>query len=240
MHLWRFWVALPLLVALGCGVPEEEVTSPSSGGSSEARDTSSSDAGSTATKTYSLSELPKLEAPLPPRQDKRLNNLAAPEGWRRMPRATDYVAMFNTQGKELPRILLKATDAPAGWPDKVTADNVSELHALISEELANTKLLERPRPLVIGNNAYVRYVTPARKGPRSVERQILETSFDGRRYTFILEVWEGDITKFNHAAYAVAGGVEFVPASEDAPMLPMADEPPAESSETGEKSETSE
>src|SRR5690606_33960808 len=71
------------------------------------------------------------------------------------------------------------------------------------------KLLETPKPMVIGDNAYARYVGKANKASRLVARQVLETVFDGRRYTITLETFDANLLKHRDLAYAVAAAVEF-------------------------------
>jgi hypothetical protein len=102
----------------------------------------------------------------------------------------------------------------------------------------DTKFVETPKALVIGDNAYSRHVTEAKtKSGRVVERQVLETVSSGRRYAIILEVFRGQLVSEDpkvvsnrDLAYAVAAGVKYVKA-EGAPSAPKKDETPSEDKE---------
>ncbi len=109
---------------------------------------------------------------------------------------------------DLPRILITATDA-TGFTDDVTAENVAEFAEAVVAEQDEAKLLETSKPMVIGDNAYVRYVGKANKASRLVARQVLETVFDGRRYTITLETFDTNLLKHRDLAYAVAAAVQF-------------------------------
>jgi len=183
----------------------------------------------TGTKRVSAAKLPPLGDPLPPNLDQgRVSNLAPPKGWQPLPRDNAHVARFalnKSNPNDLPRILVTVTDA-TDFTDDVTADNVAEFAASVAAELDEKKLLETSKPLVIGNNAYARYVGKANKASRLVARQVLETVFDGRRYAITLETFDADLLRHRDLAYAVAAGIQFTRPGE-APA-PAAAETPAE------------
>jgi hypothetical protein len=183
-------------------------------------------------KSYSAAELPKLDDPLPPLDNGRVENLAPPQGWERLPRDGNYLARFIIKGhlaNDLPRILVTVEDAGSDLPTNVTAENVDAFADQIQAEL--TKFQEPAKALQLGDNYYARFVTGAKKGARSVDRQVLVTVQNGRRYSFTLEVYSDQILEHRDAAYATSAGVKYQAAgSSPAPTEPPAD-PPAESTD---------
>lgn len=223
LSLWRAG-SLLLIGALalpGCGGSAEK--EPAAEQAAETTDTA------TGIKHVSAAKLPPLGDPLPPNLDQgRVSNLAPPQGWQPLQRDNAHVARFalnKANPNDLPRILITVTDA-TDFTDDVTADNVAEFTAGVAAELDEKKLLETPKPLVIGDNAYARYVGKANKASRLVARQVLETVFDGRRYTITLETFDTNLLKHRDLAYAVAAGVQFTRPGE-APA-PAAETPAAE------------
>ncbi len=172
----------------------------------------------------------KLQDYLPKLDGGRIE-VAAPQDWKPLSRDNAHLVRFIVQGNDannLPRILLVASEAGA-LPDPVTADNVLEFTAAIAEELAEKKgIEEKPKAMVIGDNAFVRYVSLARKGERVVKRQVLETVQGGRRYALTLEVYNSVDPTNRDLAYAVAAGLKFHGTDAPAPTPPTEATPPVE------------
>jgi hypothetical protein len=68
--------------------------------------------------------------------------------------------------------------------------------------------------MMIGDNAYVRYVLSGKQGKLPIEKQVLETVFDGHHYTLTLEVSGkepdgAEIKKYRDIAYALAGAIKY-------------------------------
>jgi hypothetical protein len=165
-------------------------------------------------KAVDVSKLPELGDPLPDGRDRgRINNVAPPKDWQRLSNDSNFVARFaiNKQNpNDLPRILITAADA-SGFIDDVTAENVEAFTEAVTAELADKKSVEEPPlAMTIGDNAFVRYVMQGKnKAGRVLRREILETVFDGRRYTIALEVYNHK-TQHRDQQYAVAGAMKFV------------------------------
>lgn len=199
------WLLLGVPLCIGCGGSADDAPAPTG-------ETSSSTAAEdgTAIKRVEASKLPPLGNPLPPLDQGRVTNLSPPKGWEPLPRDSKHLAKFainKTNPNDLPRILVTVEDS-ADFTDDVTADNVVQFAEQRAGD-ASKKFVEPPKALIIGDNAYARYVTQAKKASRTVERQVLETVFDGRRYAITLEVFSEQLLKNRDLAYAVAAGVQF-------------------------------
>jgi hypothetical protein len=197
-----------LCFALSAGCAGEQSAEPD-----DNRPTSEQAEATDGVKVVDVAKLPELGDPLPDGRDRgRINNVAPPKDWQRLANDSNHVARFaiNKQNpNDLPRILITAADA-AGFTDDVNADNVEAFSEAVTAELATKKNVEeQPLALKIGDNAFVRYVLLGKKGSRSVRQEILETVFDGRRYTIALEVFNHN-TQHRDQQYAVAGAMQFV------------------------------
>jgi hypothetical protein len=219
LSVWRVWAILLVgaLALPGCGGSADKEPAADQG----AEETNNG----TGVKRVSAAKLPPLGNPLPPNLDQgRISNLAPPKGWQPLQRDNAFVARFaenRTNPNDLPRILITASDAE-GFTDDVTADNVAEFAESLAAELDEKKLLETPKPLVIGDNAYARYVGKASKASRLVARQVLETVFDGRRYKITLETFDANLLKHRDLAYAIAAAVQFTRPGETPAATPEA------------------
>ncbi len=217
------WLVLGIPLCLGCGGGAETAQGPE-----EAAEETTAEEPTTGIKRVAAAKLPPLSDSLPTLDGGRIANLAPPKGWEPLQRDNKHVARFTTNKSnpnDLPRILVTA-DPATDFTDDVTADNV----AAFAEALAaGKKFLEPPKPLIIGDNAYARYVTQAKKGTRVVERQFLETVFDGRHYAIVLEVYGEQLPKSRDFAYAIAAGIQYTNPAGNAPApAPMAEETKAE------------
>jgi hypothetical protein len=214
---------------------------------SQSADNSGKDGGAAGSehaglKVYSSAALPALADPLPPLDGGRVDNLAPPKGWEPLSRDNAYLARFIVKGhnaNDLPRLLVTAEDAGAELPTNVSADNVDDFAEKIQAELS--KFREPAKALQLGDNFYARYVTTAKKGNRGVDRQVLVTVQNGRRYTYTLEVYSDQIMTYRDQAYATSAGVKYLsagtspssspvdsPAEPTDPATDPASEPPSE------------
>ncbi len=169
-------------------------------------------------KVIDVTQLPKLEDPLPPQDGGRVE-VAAPEGWRPMSRNMKYVARFAPQGvsgSTPPRILLTVDAAPGDSPKTLTAKDAAAFEAymgpILDKELAGKgSVREAPRTLIIGDQPWSRYVL-ARKTKQGVpvDGQVLKTVANGRIYTMELQVYhQTNMIEFRDEAYAIAAGMKF-------------------------------
>ncbi|HTN74656.1 MAG TPA: hypothetical protein VL096_05395 [Pirellulaceae bacterium] len=224
-HSFLAAIALAFLGLAGCGgeaatVKDGDETTPAVAAAEAA-----------GVKVVPAAGLPKLDDPLPPLDGGRIE-VSPPAGWVRLERDNNFLTRFvidKTSGNP-PRMLLTVQDASGDFASGVTADNVEAFAAAIAAEMEGKKLVEEVKPIVIGQHAFARYVGAAKKGNRSVDRQILITEFDGRRYQIALEVWAGEkeLKKHRDHAYAVAAGLKFTKpgtATETPAPAPMEEAP---------------
>jgi hypothetical protein len=202
------WLGVATILFLsGCA---GEQTPQADGEAAASSETESAEGG---VKVVDVAKLPELGDPLPDGRDRgRINHLAPPKGWQPLTNDSNFVARFamNKQNpNDLPRLIITAADA-AGFTDNVTAENVEAFTTAVAAELADKKGVdEQPLSIVIGDNAFTRYVMLRKKGTRLVRQETLETVFDGRRYTIALEVYNHK-KESRDQQYAVAGGMKFV------------------------------
>jgi hypothetical protein len=159
-------------------------------------------------------------------------------------RSAEYVCAFTKEkGVQLPAIVVKVADPPVDDFDDVTTDNVAEfttaLRKHFKSEKGGRKLIEQPVPLVLGQNAFARYVKEASINNLPAEVQVLGTVRGGRFYTVELRLRPKEILKFRDDGYAVGAGLKFggssapaVPSTPPIDAPPPADTPPAEPAKT--------
>lgn len=191
-------------------------------------------------KSYTLDQLPAVRA------DESLYRLdggritvAPPGEWQFGSKQKNIVCRFYlTDSEGVPRIVIRSEPTTAGEIKDVTADNVVAYAEEVAQalEAEKKKPQENLRPLILGDNAWVRYVKKARF-PRGgggsqdkveVEWQVLQTVRGGRTYYVDLQVLSGKLateTAQRDAAYAVAGTMIFLePGSGDSPAEEKAEE----------------
>jgi hypothetical protein len=220
------WLVLGIPLCLGCGGGEAPTTD-------DVAEAPAGDESSASIKRVDSSKLPPLGNALPTLDKGRVANLAPPKGWEPLTRDNNHLARFalnKTNPNDLPRILITVDDS-TDFTDDVTADNVAEFATVLASNAAK-KYVEPPKPIILGDNTFARYVTQAKKANRLVERQVLETVFDGRRYSFVLEVYAENLVKNRDLAYAVAAGVQFTAPGGNAAAPPMPEEKKAEETKT--------
>ena len=112
-------------VIAGCGGGSD------AGGGTDGGQAGQGGPGQLGPKVIDVSKLPKLEDPLPPQDEGRVE-VASPEGWRPMSRHTKFVARFapeGVSGSTPPRILITADAAPGDSPKSLTAKDVATFEA---------------------------------------------------------------------------------------------------------------
>lgn len=148
---------------------------------------------------------------LPPLDGGRIE-IAPPKGWRVAPQSRDYLVRFfldATMRTQIPRIWVLAEASPFEGMDEITAANVEAFTEKIADRLGDDpSVIERPKPMIIGDNACVRFVMLTRfnaagRPSLTAERQVLQTVRGGRLYTIELHVVQGTILKYRDTGYAV-------------------------------------
>lgn len=172
------------------------------------------------TKSYPLDKLPAMqEDGEVPRLDGGRLTAQTPTGWTLGNKQPNMVCRFyKTSTTGVPRIVIRA-EAATGITN-VTAENVAQYASQVAGSLGTAKVEENLRPLILGENAWVRYVKRAmwpRGGSGSqdkveVEWQVLQTVRNGRTYYVDLQVLSGELAKSpadRDAAYSVAANIKF-------------------------------
>lgn len=240
----RVPLAMLLLVLSGLlvGCSKGQSNSAGGGGGGGASGATGGTASAAAAKAYAANQLPPVSLDLPPLDSGRIE-VPTPDKWAPLSQKKEYVVAFQIKGRTgFPQIVVTAEDVEQ--PD-VTKDNVTQYAADLQRTLdaqvtaKKLALLEPAKPLVLGRNAYARYVVKGRKQGKDVatlERQLLRTVRGGRQYTIDLTVTD-DLTAHRDHAYAVAAGIKFV-ASDEAPApRATAGETPAVDGESSKKDE---
>ena len=187
------------------------------GGSSPSGEAGGGGGGGAGVKQYAASQLPKIEQQLPALDGGRIE-LPTPDGWAFASQGKGLLTRFHLKGRTgIPQIIVKAEDSPSAIAT-VTAANVVEYSDLVQADLdaqvaqKRATVLEPSRPLVLGGNAWARYVLSAKlpgKTKATIERQVLRTTQSGRTYTIDLQVDNTDLGKHRDHAYAIAAGTRF-------------------------------
>jgi hypothetical protein len=182
-------------------------------------------------RTYALADLKVgLKASAGALDDGRIE-VAGPEGWTAGDSQPGYVAWFHRDPdpKKLPQIRVLAEFTPAEAPADVTPENVEEfadwLAGHVKKDLkSEQELLEPVIPMILGDNAFGRYVRMGRLRGADVEQHFLVTARGERLYTIQQLVAKGTLQDkmIRDAAYAVAAGMKF-PLAAGTPADPTGD-----------------
>lgn len=168
--------------------------------------------------------------------------IARAKGWKPLPRSAPFLVQYSgssARNNPLPRIQVTA-EASSFGADELTENNLSDFLDLINTELKeqnkenSIRASNEPVAMIIGNRPCVRYVLAGllRIGSTelSIDKQVLVTVANGRRYTLELQVLKGEIPKSRDESYAMMAGMKFAPGAA-APVEPSPDEtPPGEAS----------
>lgn len=187
-----------LMVIAGCGGGGEV-----SDGQPAGDDGSSSD-GTPAVETqqdgevykYTVAEVSPMGHHGPPLDGGNIE-LAPPKNWNVGSRQASMVVWYHEfkDAKLLPQIRVKAEDAPEGAPQNATVDSAKEyaqwVDGWLKKQIGDETLLEPVVPLVLGDNAFGRYVRKGSYKESPAERMTLVTTVDGRIYTIETIVFQG-------------------------------------------------
>lgn len=214
------WVWASLVVVagvVGCGAPEDR--------------RAPSPAGTPGARQIDTKNLPRLGDPMAPLDEGRLE-VAPPENWHVPPRRPRWLARFQADsGSPYPVIFVTAEDADAVL--HVTRDNLGEFAAAVRNELladpGTQRLAADLQPVVVGGFRGTLYRRWGKSDGRVMERWMLETAANGRRYTLELRSREGLADEYLPHLYAVASGLQFFQAEDAA--LTAAEETPEETTD---------
>ncbi len=210
-------VLLPLAWCCLAGCPQRSSEKPQPP-TTDTEDTSVSKSGY---KRYTMEALPAIEDYLPPLDEGRVE-VAPPAGWKPLSRSSRSLASF-VKGKpsELPRIVVKADDAPSGDLGDTTEDNVEELSQALDTQLRKNpkkRVHEDCLPIMLGERMFVRHVRAAALDGDPAVIQSLQTVVGGRLYTveLICDVNAADqreyvksLKDFRAEGYTVAAHLKF-------------------------------
>ena len=205
---FSYFVVLLLLATLssGCGGKND-------GDSQQGKN------GAQQTKRVAREQLPGLGTEMTKLDGGRVT-LSPPENWYVSEPNAKYVARFSLFKKgesSLPLVVVTAEDSPFAKLNNLTEPDLDAFARHMSE-LVNQrgKVLERVRPMVIGNVPCIRYVKAANfvfRTPKMEkiegEQQMLQTLQGGRLYTIELRVRKDTIRTHRDAAYAVLASMKF-------------------------------
>ena len=218
---------LGLLTALACGGGGETSDGVSTDGvtaeGSAPADGTPADGATAAPPTdegqvykYTLAEISPSGDHLPPLDGGRIE-FAPPKGWHVGSRQSGLVCWFHEfkDPNLLPQIRVNAEDVPEGAPQNATVETAKAyaewVESHVREQIGDEKLLEPVVPLVLGENAFGRYVRAGKYKSTLAERQILVTTVDGRVYTIELIVFENGLKDSRKAVldgYSVGGNMK--------------------------------
>lgn len=172
--------------------------------------------------------LPKLGATLSPVDEGRLE-IAPPAGWHVPPRSRRWLVRFQADpGSPYPMIFVTVEDSDALF--HVTRENLEEFTAGVRGELLadsdTRRLAAGLQPVVIGSFHGTLYRRWGRSDGRVMERWMLETVANGRRYTLELRSREGLADEYLPHLYAVASGLKFVAGKDTGSVLTIVEEAP--------------
>jgi hypothetical protein len=195
-------------------------------------------------RTVAVSTLPKLAEPLQQPLDAGRLTISPPAGWKTASRDSRFLVRFQEDPHDsYPSIIVKVEDQ-TGPIRNVTRQTVHDFAGQVAAEFRKGKAQRTViEPFQVGSFVGVNYERRGRAKHDykeiTVERLILETVVDGRRYSIDLRTRDQDLAKYRGHAFAVAAGMNFdtgVTAA-DAPAEPRAEpapteEPPEEPAET--------
>ncbi|WP_254512437.1 hypothetical protein [Anatilimnocola floriformis] len=218
MRWMMFGALLVLSGGLGCG------------GASPA---ASSGEGATAPpppaeiKTYAIEDLPAVDDRPYPALDEGRIQFAMPTGWEPLRPSQKYLFACGPKDNmtNLPRITISASDTPADSKASTTAKYAQTLAGKLQTSLinANKKPIESCKPIILGENVWIRHVRKVGllDGPTAV--QSLQTIKGGRIISIELSVpaqdnpgdaqkpinYEKELLAHRDIAYSLAAHMKF-------------------------------
>lgn len=192
-------VSVLVFGAIGCGQPGG-----GGGGSGPA-------GAASQVRQIDTEGLPKLGSPMAPLDEGRLE-VAPPANWHVPPRRSQWLARFQADpGSPYPTIFITAEHSDATF--HVTRDNLEQFANTVRNELladsGTSRLAAGVQPVEVGGFHGTLYRRWGKSGTRVMERWMLETVANGRRYTLELRAREGLADEYLPQLYAVASGLEF-------------------------------
>ncbi len=209
-----------VLGTVGCGGPE--------GGRAPSR------SASVQVRQISTKDLPKLSSPIAPVDGGRLK-IAPPQNWHVPPRRAQWLVRFQADpGIPYPMIFVTVEDSDA--THHVTRDNLEEFAAEVRRALLagpdTARLAAGLQPVTVGDFHGALYRRWGKSSGRVMERWMLETVANGRRYTLELRSREGLAETHLPHLYAVASGLKFSKGEDaGAPLPPIEEAPDDETTE---------
>jgi len=178
-------------------------------------------------RSIPTAELPELGSAMAPVDEGRLE-VAPPADWHVPPRSPRWLARFQADlGSPYPMIFITADDSETTF--HVTRDNLDEFAAQVRKELRadpdTKRLAAGVQPVVVDKFRGTLYRRWGKSGGRVMERWMLETVANGRRYTLELRSREGLAEEYLPQLYAVAAGMKFSKPQEAGSALSAVEEP---------------
>jgi hypothetical protein len=162
-------------------------------------------------KTIDVASLPKVGVPITPVGFPKLS-ISPPENWGvgARPKADDkfLVRFMKEPPQRIPGMELRAN--PEGKLEgfsQVNAENAESYAEAVQATLKKPK--ENARAMLIGKNAFVRYVKTATYKNEPMDVQVLVTIQNGQPFVLEMHVPEGKIPDHRDAAYSVAANMSF-------------------------------
>ncbi len=155
--------------------------------------------------------------------DGRRLEVAPPKGWLVGSRQSGYLIWFCEQKRlQMPRVVVLTEDPAPGF-ETVTEENLVAFAKTIQKEIEDRgiKLIEREvLPMVVGGRACVRYVIGGNLGGATVDRQVLVTQVNGRRYKVELHAYQGRLKSLVDKGYSVMASMVVHDVKDDANNQP--------------------
>ena len=196
-------LCIGLSLAIGCsggGNATSDASSPADSDGSVADGSNPANPPADEVYKYTLDEISPQGDHGPPLDEGRIE-LAPPEKWHVGSRQSGLVVWYHEfkDAKLLPQIRVKAEDAPEGAPQDATVEGAKEyaqwVDKWVHEQIGDETLVEPVVPLVLGDNAFGRYVRAGKYKNNPAHRQILVTTLAGRVYIIETIVFAGDLER---------------------------------------------
>ncbi|TWT38466.1 hypothetical protein [Blastopirellula retiformator] len=132
-----------------------------------------------------------------------------PEGWRFLPRRSEYLlGAYQNDPSGIPRILVHATDS--SMADLVDEPTAQVLYKQLAEEIGErTFVYPPPQVIEIGSSYWVQYCRPAKFQSEAARQLVVETVHSGRRYKLELLIEKADLAAQASALYRMANDSKF-------------------------------
>ena len=221
--------AILVLGSLGCGGNTHTTQETAQGEAEPAK---------AGIKSYEITDLPPVDEPLQRPLDGGRLEICPPAEWGFFSQANYLVVFAKGRVSELPRLTVAVAESPYG-ADDTSEENAPALARDMQKRLVKDKKIvrEKPKPLMLGGQVWVRHVRQVSQGGSPCAVQSLQTVRDGRLYTLELFSAAKDdspgsmdaaVTKHRDHAYAVAANARFKKLSADRVSPSSPEEKPVE------------